>query len=115
MMDGFYRIAFTGTAGSGFGMLVFRSGNIAGADVAGATYDGTYTENPAAQEASYQVTMAAPAGVVPVQTGVPLVAPTTIPISGTLHRDDVESGNPVLLLTPLGPINIIFSKIRDFP
>lgn len=113
-MNGFYRIAFTGTAGSGFGMLVFYSGKIAGADVAGSTYDGTYTENPTTHEVNYQVIMAAPAGVVPVQTGIPLVVPATIPINGTLRQDDVESGSPLLLQTPLGPVNIIFSKIRDF-
>ena len=113
MITGFYRIAFTGTAGSGFGMLIFHAGNIAGADVAGATYDGTYTEIPTTNDVNYQVTMAAPAGVAPVQTGIPLAAPATIPISGTLRQDDVESGRPVLLQTPLGPVNIIFSKIRD--
>lgn len=114
MMDGFYRIAFTGTQGSGFGMMVFRSGKIAGADVAGVIYDGEYTEDSRMHEVSYQATMAAPAGVSPVQTGIPLASPATIPISGKFRQDDVDSGRPVLLQTPLGPVNIIFSKIRDF-
>lgn len=113
-MNGFYRIAFTGTAGSGFGMMVFHSGKIAGADVAGAIYDGEYTEDATTHEVSYRATMVAPAGIVPVQTGIPLLAPATMPISGWLRQEDVDSGRPVLLQTPLGPVNIIFSKIRDF-
>jgi hypothetical protein len=115
MIDGFFRIAFTGTAGSGFGMLVFHSGKIAGADMTGATFDGEYTEDSTTHEVSYQTTMALPAGVVPVQTGIPLAAPATIPLSGKFRQEDVETGKPVLLQTPLGPVNIIFSKIRDFP
>ena len=39
-MDGFFRIAFTGTTGSGFGVLVLHDGVIVGADVAGAIFDG---------------------------------------------------------------------------
>ena len=38
MMAGFFRIAFTGTAGSGFGVLVLRDGSIAGADAARQSY-----------------------------------------------------------------------------
>ena len=71
MIDGFFRIAFTGAAGSGFGILALRDGSIAGADVGGAIYDGTYSENAATAEVDIKVTMAAPAGVTPVQTGVP--------------------------------------------
>ncbi len=96
-------------------MLVFHSCKIAGADVAGATYDGEYTEDPKTHEVSYQAMIAAPAGVVPVQTGIPLVAPITITLSGKLRQEDVESGKPVLLQTQIGPLNIIFRKIRNLP
>ena len=115
MIDGFFRIAYTGTAGSGFGVLALRDGSIAGADVAGGTYDGTYTENPKTGEISLQVTMAAPAGITPVQTGVPLAAPITLPITATFAVADTVSEKPILLGTPLGPVNVIFKKIRDFP
>jgi hypothetical protein len=59
-------------------MLVFRAGAIAGADVAGATYDGTYKENSETGKITVEVTMAAPAGITPVQTGIPLAAPMSI-------------------------------------
>jgi|ERR1700730_2267520 len=114
-MDGFFRIAFTGTAGSGFGVLVFHKGMIAGADVAGATFDGSYTENPTAKQLDFQVTMNAPAGITPVQTGIPIAAPMILPINGSILEDDIADEKPTLLQTPLGPVNIVFKKIRDFP
>jgi hypothetical protein len=108
MMDGFFRIAFTGTAGSGFGMLVLRNGIIAGADMAGSIYDGTYTENSQTEEIGLQLTMAAPEGVTLVQTGVPLAAPLILPITTTYRKTHSRQ-------TSLGPVNVIFKKIRDFP
>ena len=115
MIDGFFRIAFTGTAGSGFGMLVLRDGSIAGADVAGSIFDGTYTENSKTGEIDLQITMAAPEGVTPVQTGIPLAAPIALPITATLAQADIATEKLILLQTQLGPVNVIFKKIRDFP
>lgn len=112
MIEGFFRIAYTGENGSGFGMLVFSNGAIAGADVAGATYNGTYSNSPDGL-VNFQVTMFAPAGVTPVQTGRPLASPMSLPISGALSEDGLKSENPVLLHTPMGPVNVIFKKIRD--
>jgi hypothetical protein len=115
MIEGFYRIAFTGTAGSGFGVLVFRTGTITGADVAGAIFDGSYTENPTTRVIDFKVTMSAPAGVTPVQTGIALVTPLNLPITGSVATNDIGGDKPILLQTPLGPINALFRKIRDFP
>jgi hypothetical protein len=114
-MDGFFRIAFTGTAGSGFGVLVFHGGVIVGADVAGAIFDGSYTDNSATQALDFQVTMSAPAGVVPVQTGIPLTEPMSLPISGSVPIQNITTETPTLLQTPLGPVNVVFKKLRDFP
>jgi hypothetical protein len=113
MINGIFRIAFTGANGSGFGVLVLREGIIAGADIGGAVYDGTYTENSAAKEIGINVTMTAPAGVAPVQTGVPLAAPISVPITATIAQADINSDKPTLLQSPLGPVNVIFRKIRD--
>jgi hypothetical protein len=115
MIGGFYRMAFTGTAGSGFGTLIFYNGSIAGADLAGATYDGSYTENPTTQETRFYVTMTAPAGMTPVQTGIALAAPISVPITATLKLEDITTEKPILLQTELGRVNVIFKKIRDFP
>jgi hypothetical protein len=114
-MDGFFRIAFTGAAGSGFGVLVFRDGVVVGADVGGATYDGSYTNNSAKMALDFQAIMSMPAGVVPVQTGVPLTEPVSAPISGSLPIENITTETPTLLQTPLGPVNVVFKKLRDFP
>jgi hypothetical protein len=114
-MDGFFRIAFTGAAGSGFGMLVLRGGVIVGADVGGAMYDGSYTDNSSTQALDFRVTMTAPAGIIPVQTGIPLTEPVNVPISGSVSLGNITTETPTLFETPLGPVNIIFKKLRDFP
>jgi hypothetical protein len=62
-------------AASGFGILVFRQDSVAGADVGGVIYDGTYSEDTASGEISFKVKMAAPAGITPVQTGIATTAP----------------------------------------
>jgi hypothetical protein len=113
MISGIFRMAFTGAAGSGFGMFVLRDGGVAGADVGGAVYDGTYTDDPSAKEIKINVSMRAPAGITPVQTGVPLPGPIDIPITATIPYRDLESENPSLLQTPLGAVNAIFKKVRD--
>lgn len=113
MVDGFYRIAFTGTHGSGFGLIVLREGVVAGADVAGATYDGAYELNSSQDGLDLRVTMRAPAGITPVRTGVPLSTPTDISIAANLPVD-LANGEPVLIETPLGRVNVAFLKIRDF-
>lgn len=115
MIDGFFRMAYTGTAGSGFGLLVLRNGSIAGADVAGGTYDGTYIENSNTGDIDLRVIMSAPAGITPVQTGVPLTAPMSLPITATLAPADTVNEKIILLQTPLGPVNVIFKKLRDIP
>lgn len=115
MMDGFFQIAFTGTAGSGFGMLVLHKGVVVGADAAGASYDGSYTENEFTRELKFEITLSAPAGVPLVQTGIALAAPISLPISVSLLQDDIGSENPTLIQTPLGPVNVLFKKVRDFP
>jgi hypothetical protein len=113
MMEGFFRIAYTGTAGSGFGMLVLSAGNIAGADMAGATYDGTYAELPESHALDFKVKMLAPAGITPVQTGIPLPADTTLSINAILPHADIVAERPILMQTSLGPVNVVFSKVRD--
>ena len=59
--------------------------------------------------------MNAPAGVTPVQTGIPLAAPMELKIQDRSHRVILDAGTPVLVETPLGPVNAILKKISDFP
>lgn len=113
MLQGFFRIAFTGMAGSGFGVAVFQNGAIAGADVAGGTFSGVYIEDLQSNKINFDITMHMPAGVTPVQTGIPLAAPQDIPLTGSFLLNDLLSEDPMLLQTPIGPVNIVFKKLRD--
>jgi hypothetical protein len=110
-LEGFYQIAFTGQAGSGFGMLIFREGLVIGADVTGTLFDGSYDRTDVGTVA-FNITMAAPAGVAPVQTGVPLPGPASIPIVGELAADALLRSQPILIQTMLGPVNIAFKRLR---
>jgi hypothetical protein len=112
MTSGFYSMAYTGAVGTGFGLIAMSRGVIAGADVAGGMYDGTYVEK--ASGIDFKMTMRLPAGIIPVQTGVPLTQPMTLPFDALLPSD-LGAEKPLLLQLPLGPINVIFRKVRDLP
>jgi hypothetical protein len=114
VIEGFYNIAFTGAKGSGFGNLVISRGTVVGADAAGSTYDGTYTHDPKTKTIKLNVTMSAPAGVSPVQTGVPLTAAMSLPIETSIP-EDFGSGKTILVNTPIGPVNVVFRKLRELP
>jgi hypothetical protein len=115
MSEGFFRVAFTGAAGSGFGMLVLRNGIAVGADVAGATFDGSYIEDQATQMIELDVIMTMPAGATPVQTGIPLPELIRVPIKTSISEAEIITEIPKLVRTTLGPVNVVFKKLRDFP
>src|SRR4051812_47233380 len=115
MSEGFFRVAFTGAAGSGFGMLVLRNGIAVGADVVGATFEGSYAEDPATQTTELDIIMTMPAGSTPVQTGTPLPAPIRVPIQTSISVAEIVNEIPKLVRTPLGPVNVVFKKLRGFP
>lgn len=84
MYGGFLRIAFTGTTGSGLGIIALREGSVIGADTGGATYSGSYTENPDTRRLEFAITLSMPAGVIPVQTGIALAIPMNVPFTVSL-------------------------------
>ena len=114
MTDGFYAIYYTGKTSSGFGLLVFRSGIIAGADVAGIFYDGEYTFNQDKGVIEGTIKMTIPPGISLV-TGTPanehpyvLEFPISLP-------QDLSQQEPLRIETSEGPVNVNFKKIRAFP
>lgn len=115
MFGGFLRIAFTGANGNGLGILVLHDGSLVGADTGGGIYEGSYVENPDVRTLDFAITLSLPAGATPVQTGISLPAPMSVPIKSSVLQDDIGSENPTLVQTPLGPVNVLFKKIRDFP
>lgn len=115
MIDGFYSFYLTGRHGSSFGILALHDGVIAGTDVAGVAYDGGYTEDQTAQSLDVELMIYAPAGTRPVQTGETLTAPFSMPAKFLLPRGRINTSEPTLITTRLGPMNAIFRKIRDYP
>lgn len=107
MIDGIYTAYLTGKAGQAMAMFVFSKGSIAGADMAGITYVGSYSVN--AGRATGEVTYSMPAQSQSI-TGVSFERPSDtirIPIDLPETIDPTETYG---ILTPLGPLNAKFIK-----
>src|SRR6266576_982816 len=111
MSEGIYAMYFTGNAGSGHGLLMLKSGVIAGADAAGGIYDGSY--NPGAPGTlNVHVRLTVPPGFALVTGASAGQKPMVFEIPAQLP-ENFANGQPIALDTPTGPINIIFKKLRD--
>jgi hypothetical protein len=114
--NGFYKIAYEGSTGSGFGMLALLSGLISGIDEAGVAYDGEYGEDDLTGVVQFHVRAIIPAGV-----GLVLGTPArdeawSFAIDAVLPPG-FASGTPVKLRTKFGPVRLIFALLRrlDLP
>lgn len=109
-MNGFYAIYFTGTSGSGFGILALKDGIIVGVDVTGGLFDGEYKVIGDAIEGRLKVNL--PPGTVSITghaagpNGLTLEYPLQLPVN-------LGAGHTVSLQTPYGPINVNIKKLRD--
>ena len=112
-MEGIYAMYFTGSVGSGSGLLLLKNGIIAGADSAGGIYDGSYTvEEMGTVNMNVRLTLPPGASLV---TGASAGAnPMVMDIPARLP-ENFGNGLAIALNTPTGPINIIFKKLRDVP
>lgn len=109
-MNGFYAIYFTGTSGSGFGLLALKDGSIVGVDVTGGMFDGEYKVIGDEMEGRLRVNL--PPGTTSVTghvagpNGLTLEYPLRLPIN-------LGAGHTISLRTPHGPINVNVKKLRD--
>jgi hypothetical protein len=109
-MDGIYAMYFTGSVGSGSGLLLLKDGIVAGADSAGGIYDGSYTlEKTGAVNIKVRLTLPPGASLV---TGVAAGANSLAMDIPAQLPENFGNGQAIALNTPTGPINIIFKKIR---
>lgn len=110
-VEGIYTAYLTGAAGQSMAMFVFKSGRIAGADIAGLTIQGSYVleDHNLIGEVQYRM----PAGSVSI-TGasfehasddivVPLLLPQRLDPNETYRVD-----------TPIGPLNAKFVQNVSF-
>lgn len=110
-MNGIFAMYYTGDSGFGHAIFLAKDGIVSGADVAGCILDGVYSETLDSQF-SFQVKYIAPVGVTLV-TGQSVVGePLSQDISATLPAD-FANGNYVQIQMPLGPVNVIFKKLRE--
>ena len=113
MIEGIYHVTFRGHADWGMGVVVFQKGMIAGADAAGAIYDGHYVENPDAID--LQVTLTVPPGATLVTGTPPQPRAFKFEIKASIPTRNLETGEYVTVDTGFGPVNVIFRKLRDLP
>jgi hypothetical protein len=109
-MDGFYVAYVTARAGTGVILWVIRGTTMVGVDTGGLKYDGEVQRTDKGFHCSIVYIVPAGASLI---TG-PSVAPTPqrIPVEFDLPVD-FANGQVVSIITPLGPVNAKFEKIRD--
>jgi hypothetical protein len=108
--EGIYAINFRGEVGWAMGLLELRDGIVAGADVSGVTYDGTYSETE--QDIRLDLTLKVPPGVSLVQGTIVQPAEYSIRFQATIPKHAIETNQPVLLDLPPGPVNVIVRRLR---
>jgi len=112
--QGFYSVAFPGRLGRGAGMVVLDAGLLVGADPDGGKYDGSYRFNPETNMLDCEMTIVLAPGswaVTRATAGTqwkPFKLEVSIPRGPFTDFVHVAS-------TPAGKINLLLSKIRDFP
>ena len=109
-MEGFYAMYYTGIAGVGHAVIVLKDGIVTGADVSGGVYNGKYVPNDGNYDFEVVLTVAAGSTLV---TGQTLSEPLDQEITATLS-DNFANGQTVSVQSPMGPVNVVFKKLRDF-
>lgn len=109
-MEGFYLAYLTGKAGSNVAVFVIRGNVIVGVDGGGMSYDGSVEPNQDGSGYICKVVYVIPAGIALLTGASPLPEPQRVPLTFDLPND--FEGKVVLIVTPLGPVNVIFQKVR---
>jgi hypothetical protein len=109
-MRGFFKMDYTGATGQGTGAIAFADGKVAGLDVGGGVYVGTYQE--IGDKVAGSVDLSFPAGGLMVTGAV--VPPGSPPMNIPFEADaGNEAGVVLTVTTPVGPVNIRLTKISQ--
>ena len=113
IFDGIYIAYMTGALGSSLGMYVFKDGKLAGGDVGGGKYRGTYRMNATTSQADCLIEFLGLPGVPTIGGSIfPANAePVQVPISLPIEIDPNEIFK---FETPLGTINVKLEKMQKF-
>lgn len=110
MIDGIYTAYFTGAAGNGLAMFVFRKGSIAGADTAGLTFSGEYQVSNGWIEGNVDFTM--PTGTASITGAV--ASEQDLSVSVPIRLPEILNPEETYRIeTPIGPINARFKKTKE--
>ena len=93
-------------------MLVLHNDRVIGVDAAGVKYDGSAQITPAGN-INVNIKLTVPANVNLVQ-GISKPHPWELSFNVSILEQDLGNGNPVAVSTPVGPVHVIFKKLRDF-
>ena|SRR3990167_6290826 len=113
MFEGFYTAYMSGPTGQSLAMFVFRDGIVAGADVGGGIYSGSYAIDSVEQKVSLLVKFILPeesisiAGFETEAEPIELEVPIELPIK-------IDPNAVFTIRTSLGSINSKFTKVRGF-
>ena len=102
---------YSGTAGSGYSLLVLKDGLISGADAGGGMIDGSYVDSGDGS-VDFSVVLRVPAGTSLVTGVIAGREPVTQQITARLPVD-FSNGSTHCIQTPTGPINAVFKWLRD--
>lgn len=112
MIDGIYTAYLTGKAGQAMAMFVFNKGSIAGADMAGLTYAGSYSVEGGRARGEICYSMPAQSNSI---TGASFERPSdTIRVPIDLP-ETIDPAETYRILTPIGPLNARFMKHVELP
>ena len=113
MAKALYVAYFTGVAGQSVGLFYIGDGVIAGIDVGGMQYDGTFS-TAADGSLDGAVNYVLPAGIASI-TGAPVGA-IPMPVAVKLNLPpDFYSGHTITIETPTGPVNARFERMKELP
>lgn len=110
-IEGIYTAYLTGAAGQGMAMFVFKDGKIAGADIAGLTFSGSYEVK--ASRVIGEINYRMPAGTVSItgksfqQDSDNIAIPLSLP-------EEIDPNETYRVDTPIGPLNAKFVKNVSF-
>lgn len=108
-MGAFYRIDYAGSTGAGAGAMALANGNLAGLDMGGGVYTGTYVEKDGHRHGTAVLSM--PNGGYLVN-GMQVSAGTTIPIEFAIPID-APDGHTLTVSVAGRHVSAILHKVAD--
>lgn len=111
-IQGFYTAYLTGSLGSSLAIFTFFRGGIAGADLGGGVYNGSYKHDSKSDQVHCEVDFTLRVG----QTSIGGVSATTAPISAKVPFVvplPLDPDKVIRIDTLFGPINVRLEKLRD--